>query len=96
LWVVGKGWQMARHLEPGSRLHAIPGPVAVESVAEGPSAQLYNLVVADFNTYFVGQNKVLVHDNTCRRPTRAVLPGFIEENASKQTRMEQNQALGKP
>lgn len=77
LWVVGKGWQMARHLEPGCRLHAIPGPVAVESVVEGPSSHLYNLVVADFNTYFVGQNKVLVHDNTCRRPTRAVLPGFV-------------------
>ena len=26
--------------------------------------QAYNLVVADFGTYFVGKSRVLVHDNS--------------------------------
>jgi hypothetical protein len=35
--------------------------------------------VADFNTYFVGESGVLVHDNTPRTPTRAVLPGLTSK-----------------
>jgi hypothetical protein len=38
--------------------------------------EAYNLVVADFNTYFVGETGVLVHDNTPRTPTRATVPGL--------------------
>ena len=36
----------------------------------------HNLVVADFNTYFVGQRKILVHDVTPRRPTTSIVPGL--------------------
>ena len=39
-------------------------------------AEAYNLVVADFNTYFVGETGILVHDNTPRLPTRATVPGL--------------------
>jgi hypothetical protein len=31
------------------------------------------------NTYFVGQSSLLVHDNEFRKPTRAIVPGLIEE-----------------
>ena len=39
-------------------------------------SETYNLVIADFNTYFVGESGILVHDNTARRPTQAVVPGL--------------------
>ena len=35
----------------------------------------YNLIVADFSTYFVAERGLLVHDNTPRKPTAALLPG---------------------
>lgn len=76
LWVNGHGWQMAKHLKPGWHLHTVDGPLAIEEVADGPESQVHNLVVANFNSYFVGQNKVLAHDNTARRPTPAVVPGL--------------------
>jgi hypothetical protein len=38
--------------------------------------EAHNLVVGDFNTYFVGDHGFLVHDNTYRRPTTALLPGL--------------------
>ncbi len=37
----------------------------------------YNLIVADFDSYFVGVAGILVHDNTPRRPTAALVPGLI-------------------
>ena len=43
----------------------------------------YDLVVDDFNTYFVGQQGLLVHDNAFRRPTRAIVPGLVEDVVSK-------------
>ena len=42
-------------------------------------SNLYNLVVADFHTYFVGHSKILSHDNTVRDATDAVVPGLVEE-----------------
>jgi hypothetical protein len=42
------------------------------------NATVYNLVVADFHTYFVGQTKLLSHDVTPREPTLARVPGLIE------------------
>ena len=44
-----------------------------------PAAPVYNLTVADYGTYFVGEGQALAHDNTPRLPTRALLPGFAPE-----------------
>jgi len=33
-------------------------------------------VVDDFNTYFVGQTGLLVHDSVYRRATTAIVPGL--------------------
>jgi intein/homing endonuclease len=75
LWVSGVGWRMAKELGDGAILHSVTGGVRVAAVEPDGEEEAYNLVVADFNTYFVGDSGILVHDNTPRRPTRAVVPG---------------------
>ena len=63
-------------------LHGLDGAVAIEAL-EGTEAPLpwyegaYNLVVADFNTYFVGDHLLLVHDNTPRRPPTVPVPVLL-------------------
>ena len=76
-WVAGEGWVKSRDLQSGQILHGASGPVHISSVEAGSEAETYNVVVADFNTYFVGYRKVLTHDNTIRQPTRAVVPGLV-------------------
>lgn len=78
-WVSGDGWVKSRKLETGMVLHTAGGPARVTQVSEAPAAPTYNLVVADFNTYFVGHQQVLSHDNTVRRPTNVVVPGLSPE-----------------
>jgi len=76
-WIVGKGWRMAKELEVGDRLHSLEGSVRVTEITSQPNEKVYNLSVADYGTYFVGEGQVFVHDNTPRLPTRAVLPGYV-------------------
>jgi hypothetical protein len=59
----------------------VNGPVDLDRVAEAESVETFNLVVADFNTYFVGESGVLVHDITPRRSTAAVVPGLLTAEA---------------
>jgi hypothetical protein len=75
-WVAGLGWRMAKELGDDAPLHGVTGASRIRSIEPAPEAEAYNLVVADFNTYFVGEMGVLVHDNTPRRPTLAILPGL--------------------
>jgi hypothetical protein len=75
-WVPGGGWVQARNLDGFARLHAISGATPVESVEPAAKEKTYNLVVADFNTYFVGQEKLLVHDVTLPSPTTTDVPGL--------------------
>jgi len=76
-WVAGEGWVKARKLQSGQELHGVHGPVRVSAVEEGNEAKTYNVEVADFHTYFVGEGKILCHDNTVRQPTVAILPGLV-------------------
>ena len=76
LWLAGIGWRMAKELETGAILHGVGGPVLVEQIESHGEAEAYNLVVADFNTYFVGECGALAHDNTPRAPTTAIMPGL--------------------
>jgi hypothetical protein len=78
-WVAGEGWVKSRELQSGQILHGASGPVHLSSVELSTEAETYNLVVADFHTYFVGYRKVLSHDNTIREPTRAVVPGLTPQ-----------------
>lgn len=75
-WVAGEGWVKAREIRSGMELHTLGGTSRVSEVAEGSRQTTYNLVVADFHSYFVGESKVLSHDNTRRRPVDAVTPGL--------------------
>lgn len=79
LWVSGIGWRMAKQVGETAILHGVRGPVEVDAVEPAEDCEAFNLVVADFNTYFVGESGILVHDNTPRRPTAAVVPGLVPE-----------------
>jgi Pretoxin HINT domain len=78
-WVSGLGWQMAKEIRAGEWLHSVGGPVLVDRVEEQGEAECFNLIVADFDTYFVGGNQLLVHDNMLRDGTSATIPGLIEQ-----------------
>lgn len=78
-WVPGKGWRRARKLQAGDVLHGVTGTTIVGTVETGPTQKAHNLVVADFHTYFVGRQKILVHDVTPRRPTTAIVPGLKQQ-----------------
>ena len=77
-WVLGEGWKMSKHLKVGDRLHTPNGSLEIERIEEAPLEKTYNLFVADFNTYFVGEQRLLVHDNTLWQPTTAIVPGLVE------------------
>jgi hypothetical protein len=74
-WVAGAGWRMSKELGDGAVLQSLAGTGRVKSVQSAAEAETYNLVVADFNTYFIGSSGILAHDNTPHRSTQAVLPG---------------------
>jgi len=64
-WTEQRGWVKTKALAKGATLGAEDGGVRVGAIEEtSEPMQAYNLVVADFGTYFVGKNRVLVHDNT--------------------------------
>jgi hypothetical protein len=75
-WVDGRGWKMAKELNEGDLLHSLRGAVRIEQIEPAGEQKAYNLVVDGFNTYFVGQQGLLVHDNEFRKPTRAIVPGL--------------------
>lgn len=77
-WVAGQGWLRARKLEPGMMLHTLDGPVELREVKEGPAAETYNLVVADFHSYFTADGRWLSHDFTPQSATTAVVPGLAK------------------
>jgi hypothetical protein len=80
-WVLGKGWEMAKHLDE-TWLHSLEGPKGVSVIEPMAPEAAYNLVVDDFHTYFVGDSRLLVHDNTCPRPTTAIAPGLPAKAAA--------------
>lgn len=79
LWVAGTGWRMTKELGDGAVLQSLAGTGRVKGVQSAPEAETYNLVVADFNTYFIGSSGILVHDNTPHRSSQAVLPGVLKK-----------------
>jgi hypothetical protein len=71
---------MAKHVKEGDQLHGIGGIVNVNAIEPlANKVEAHNLVVDDFNTYFVGNCGMLVHDNTYRKPTRAIVPGLVPD-----------------
>jgi len=79
-WVNGQGWLIAKQLKVGEILHTLNGAARIESIEEAPPSKAYNLVVTGFNTYFVGNQQILVHDNLPLEETSALVPGLLAES----------------
>ena len=60
---------MARDLKPGDVLRTLGGTAAVKSVEEDKVQPVFNLQVADGESFFVGRSGVLAHDNSTINPT---------------------------
>lgn len=75
-WCSGTGWLKARDFSPQTLLHTVTGNTPVWSVKRGETAETYNLVVADFHTYFVGRAGILCQDLLIPRGTNNVVPGL--------------------
>lgn len=76
-WVSGDGWKKTRELVEGQPIHTATGMTRIVSVVDEPEpAAVYNLVVADFHTYFVGPEMILSHDLGQPVPTNAKVPGL--------------------
>jgi hypothetical protein len=74
---------MAKELEKGAVLHGLNGATRIRALSSAGDAEAYNLVVAEYATYFVGDSGLLVHDNTPRQPTQAVLPGIARSDSQQ-------------
>jgi Pretoxin HINT domain/HEAT repeats len=70
-WKAGRGWEMARDLRPGDRVRTVGGMAEVTSVKRDEVRPVFNLEVADGHSFFVGQHRALVHDNSLVAPTNA-------------------------
>ena len=72
LWVVDRGWEKARNIKPGDKLRGVESSALVRSVEEAYEAPTYNVIVADYHTYFAGPAQIISHDNTlCRQIANA-------------------------
>jgi len=64
-WKDDGGWVKAKDLSLAATLGAENGTPSLTRIGETEEPQqAYNLVVADFGTYFIGKSRILVHDNT--------------------------------
>lgn len=77
-WVQGQGWTIAKFLKTGARLQGLEHPATVQILEKTTQEETYNLVVADFHTYFIGEERVFSHDNTLRNLTNAAVPGLAK------------------
>ena len=67
-WVEGQGWTSAKLLQPGDVVWLKDGStqcvddIEIVELPEGEYVAVYNFEVADFHTYFVGENGIFVHN----------------------------------
>jgi hypothetical protein len=76
LWATGTGWQVASDASASQLVHGTAGSQRVASVHAGPQIECYNLVVADFHTFLIGDASLLVHDATNVPYGSGALPGL--------------------
>ena len=79
-------WIKARDLTPQSLARTVTASAPVGSIGKGATEETYNLVVADFHSYFVGRAGVLVQDLPLPQPTNVLVPGLSRTNAVAQAR----------
>jgi hypothetical protein len=78
-WANGEGWRLAKQLKVGQTLHGLHGALRIDSIEESSAKPAYNVVVGNLATYFVGEDAVLVHDNTPLPETSSRVPGLHAE-----------------
>ena len=70
-WKAGKGWTMARDLKTGDLIRTLGGVAQVSAIANDRIQPVFNLEVADGNSFLVGKLGALVHDNSLVEATPA-------------------------
>ncbi len=75
-WISGQGWIKARDIEPGMNFHGAEGTTPLRRSEPAGVGAVYNLIVADFHSYFVGKAMIYSHDITARKPTDLLVPGL--------------------
>lgn len=75
-WVSGVGWKKASDLQPGNWMHGAREPITLDKVSTASDEATFNLDVADFGTYFVGNSMLLSHDVKPRAANRETFPGI--------------------
>ena len=70
-WKTGQGWTMARDLKPGDSIRTLGGAVQVEAIEAGGTQRVFNLQVAEGNSFLVGRQGFLVLDNSLVLPVPA-------------------------
>jgi hypothetical protein len=86
-WKAGLGWVMARELKAGDALRTVGGLAVVKSVENDHVQPVFNLRVADGESYFVGQSGVLAHDNSVVNPTPSPFDAVPELEKSTKARI---------
>jgi hypothetical protein len=82
-WKSGHGWIRASELEPHSLLHTVTGNTPAALSTRSDPIATYNLVVADFHTYFIGKAGLLSQDLLRPRGTDNVVPGLAQAQAAQ-------------
>ncbi|HEV3162690.1 MAG TPA: polymorphic toxin-type HINT domain-containing protein [Isosphaeraceae bacterium] len=67
-WKTGKGWTMARDLKEGDAIRTVGGLMKVAAVESDIVRPVFNLEVGANQSFFVGNQGVLVHDNSLVKP----------------------------
>jgi len=75
-WISGKGWTKLKLAKPGDRFHTATGTAVIQRLEKDGREKMFNLLVADVHTYFVGRQMVLSHDVTFAEPTDTIVPGL--------------------
>lgn len=76
-WISGKGWVKTHELKVGEPIHTVTGTSRLRRLGtEQQPESVYNLVVADFHTYFVGPSLILSHDVLQPASTNTKVPGL--------------------
>ncbi|KAJ3058069.1 hypothetical protein HK102_010711, partial [Quaeritorhiza haematococci] len=74
-WKAGKGWIMARDVQPGDRLRTVGGLVEVVSVEKEEARPVFNLLLSGGDNYCVGALGVIAHDNGFVEPVARPFDG---------------------
>ncbi|TQV68302.1 hypothetical protein FKG94_23730 [Exilibacterium tricleocarpae] len=71
-WVIDRGWVESGSLEPGVTLvNDAGGEIQVVGIeAQGYAEDTYNIEVGEHHNYFVGEQRVLVHNCNCTNATK--------------------------